>query len=134
MNFVEIIQKRDSEKSRQISTKLRVPICLFWKLADWYPSLVDSGTLWSTRAHQARVPSWATKYRMWPTKLLIFFFLCTIMGSVQLFLFKIFFFFIQCVTFWNPRVFFFFHSGPAMLKTFFINSLFFNFYFYLYNM
>ena len=134
MNFVEIIQKRDSEKSRQISTKLRVPICLFWKLADWYPSLVDSGTLWSTRAHQARVPSWATKYRMWPTKLLILFFFFD-WALLNCFFLILFFYLYNVLLFETHVCFFFFHSGPAMLKTFFINSLFFIFnFFYLYNM
>ena len=55
MNFVEIIQNRDSEKSRQISTKLGV-FCLFSKFSRLvpefgglgyftrYPSQPNSGT------------------------------------------------------------------------------------------
>ena len=54
------------------------------------------------------------------------------MGSVQLFIFNFFFFIYTMCYFLKPTcVFFFnffFHSGPAMLKTFFINSLFFNFF------
>ena len=56
MNFVEIIQNKDSEKSRQISTKLGYQSAYFQNSQDWYPSLVDSGTSQRTRVHQARVP------------------------------------------------------------------------------
>ena len=34
---------------------------LFLIYPDWYPSLMGSGTSQSTRAHQARVPSWVNK-------------------------------------------------------------------------
>ena len=75
---------------------------------------------------------------LWPTKLLIFFFvLLRIVGFKALFL-NFFFFYLYNVAhvlFLVFCFFFFFHSGPTMWKTFFINSLFFNFYFfYLYNM
>ena len=36
---------------------------LFKEYPDWYPSLVSSGTLWSTRAHQARVLIWINKLK-----------------------------------------------------------------------
>ena len=43
MNFVEIIQNKYSEKSRQISTKLGVPICLFSKLSRLVPEFGGLG-------------------------------------------------------------------------------------------
>ena len=43
MNFEEIIHNRDCEKSRQISTKLGVPICLFSKFSRLVPEFGGLG-------------------------------------------------------------------------------------------
>ena len=98
-----------------------------------YSSLMGSGTSQSTRAHQARVQHSGPPSTVWLVAhyyyFLFFFFFFTIVGQL-ICKFFFFFFFIYTMCF-SQRVFIYFlFPIVGLLKTFFINSICFNLFFF----